>query len=398
MVGGPCPPAKRGDCNTAPALVPESRHGRPGLVLRDRPGCACYSPPPMNTPIQEVVADPRGRAASSWDAFVGAHPRGHFLQSWNWGTLRAAQGWRVRRFALPSDSGNDPRAVAQVLERRMAGGVVAYVPRGPVCDPHDVAWPQLIEGLRTILGRKAVVLRVEPHWRDTPAHRAALTNVGLRPGPAVQPPSTLRLDLTGEPDTIQAQMKAKWRYNIRLAARKDVIVREVGATMLPTFERLTAQTATRQGIAARAAGYHSAVHAALGDAGHLYAAEHEGRILAMIYVVHFGHTATYLYGASSEEERSRMPNHALQWAAMQAARAAGLREYDFWGVPDAVGRAAAAGDDPDAVPAAEEGLWGVWRFKRGFGGEVWRAVGAYDDVYAPLRYALGLRLRALRQR
>jgi len=35
-------------------------------------------------------------------------------------------------------------------------------------------------------------------------------------------------------------------------------------------------------------------------------------------------------------------------------------------------------------------LWGVYRFKRGFGGEVKRAVQAMDRVYNPLLYRLYL--------
>jgi peptidoglycan pentaglycine glycine transferase (the first glycine) len=35
-----------------------------------------------------------------------------------------------------------------------------------------------------------------------------------------------------------------------------------------------------------------------------------------------------------------------------------------------------------------DGLWGVYRFKRGFGGRVARFAGAFDRVYNPLMYRL----------
>jgi lipid II:glycine glycyltransferase (peptidoglycan interpeptide bridge formation enzyme) len=98
-----------------------------------------------------------------------------------------------------------------------------------------------------------------------------------------------------------------------------------------------------------------------------------------------GNRCWYLYGASSNEERQRMPNHALQWAAINWARDSGCLSYDLWGVPD---EAPALEAEPenlklylnDPPPGS---LWGVYRFKRGFGGQTVRYIGAYDRVYSP---------------
>jgi lipid II:glycine glycyltransferase (peptidoglycan interpeptide bridge formation enzyme) len=109
-----------------------------------------------------------------------------------------------------------------------------------------------------------------------------------------------------------------------------------------------------------------------------------------------GRTAWYLYGASSDRHRHLMPNHLLQWEAIQWARARGCTTYDLWGIPDEVGQALARGKEPEG---SEGGLWGVYRFKRGFGGRVARTLGAYDAVYRPGLYWLGAevlsKLRAL---
>lgn len=346
----------------------------------------------MTAPLRPLDRPPDDR----WDAFVAGHPNGHLLQSSAWGRLRAAQGWRVERTALVDGAGTIV-AGAQALVRRRLGGAVAYVPRGPVVDPCHPAWPALLDALRSRHRRRAVALRLEPHWTDAPDARTALQRAGLRPGPALQPPSTLVLDLSVGPEALLAAMKPKCRYNIGLAARSGVTVSTGTAADLGVFEDLLHVTARRHGIGERPRGYHAAVARAFGAAAHLYLARAEGRVLAAALVIHHGPTATYLYGASSDAERHRMPGHAVQWAAISAAAAAGLTRYDFWGVPDAVGRAWADGDDPDAVPPGSGGLWGVWRFKRGFGGQVWRAVGAFDDVYAPLRYAIGARLAAGRR-
>jgi lipid II:glycine glycyltransferase (peptidoglycan interpeptide bridge formation enzyme) len=213
-----------------------------------------------------------------------------------------------------------------------------------------------------------------------------------------QPPSTLRLELGKGEERLLAEMKQKWRYNIRLAERKDVEVarEEKGTEGADILARLIRETAERNGFAARTPDYYRAVWQVFDelDQARLYVARFKGQALGAMLVVHYGDTATYLYGGSSERERQRMPNHALQWAAIQGALAEGLEVYDFWGIPDAIGQAVGRGEAPESVEEGEGDLWGVWGFKRGFGGGIWRAAGAWDMVHAPLRYKLAMRLRS----
>ncbi|MBI4769845.1 MAG: peptidoglycan bridge formation glycyltransferase FemA/FemB family protein, partial [Chloroflexi bacterium] len=93
-------------------------------------------------------------------------------------------------------------------------------------------------------------------------------------------------------------------------------------------------------------------------------AEVEGAPVAAVIAFRFGDRAWYMYGMSSEAHREKMPNHLLQWEAMRRARAAGCTVYDFWGAPD---------DFDERDP-----MWGVFRFKEGFGGQVVRTLGAWD--------------------
>jgi lipid II:glycine glycyltransferase (peptidoglycan interpeptide bridge formation enzyme) len=95
--------------------------------------------------------------------------------------------------------------------------------------------------------------------------------------------------------------------------------------------------------------------------------------------------AWYVYGASNDQERNRMPTYLLQWEAIRWAKARGCEEYDLWGVPD---------ENEETLEAnfetRHDGLWGVYRFKRGFGGQLKRAAQALDKVYMPLFYKLYL--------
>jgi lipid II:glycine glycyltransferase (peptidoglycan interpeptide bridge formation enzyme) len=124
----------------------------------------------------------------------------------------------------------------------------------------------------------------------------------------------------------------------------------------------------------------------------LLVAEFEGKPLAALFVARNGKRAYYLYGASTDEERNRMPTYLLQWEAMKWAKAHGSEEYDLWGVPD----------EEEATLEANfekrhDGLWGVYRFKRGFGGRLQRAAQAMDRVYNPLLYWAYLRFMRNRE-
>ena len=83
-----------------------------------------------------------------------------------------------------------------------------------------------------------------------------------------------------------------------------------------------------------------------------------------------------MWGASSSLERQRMPNHALQWAGITWAAGRGCASYDLWGIPDEVGADPAAYAEDFAEQ--QGGLWGVYRFKQGFGGQIVRYTGAWD--------------------
>jgi lipid II:glycine glycyltransferase (peptidoglycan interpeptide bridge formation enzyme) len=180
-------------------------------------------------------------------------------------------------------------------------------------------------------------------------------------------------------------MKQKTRYNIRLSGRKEIVVRRGTSADLPIFNALMRTTGQRDRFSVHDPQYYKTVFELFAPDDHLalFIAEFEKRPLAAIIVSAFGNKAIYLYGASSSEERQRMPTYALQWAAIQWAKAQGCTSYDLWGIPDA----------PEAELEANftsrhDGLWGVYRAKRGYGGRIQRTVGAADRVYNNLVYKL----------
>jgi peptidoglycan pentaglycine glycine transferase (the first glycine) len=234
--------------------------------------------------------------------------------------------------------------------------------------------------------RRAVLLKLELDvWSNETASIVTLHTTLRTSMHDIQPPRTIIVDLRSAEDEILARMKQKTRYNIRLAEKKGVTVRPWDD--LPAFHQMMLVTGGRDGFGVHSLEYYQRAYRLFHPKGmaELLVAEYENRPLAALMVFACGRRAWYMYGASTDEERNRMPTYLLQWEAMRWARSKGAEEYDLWGVPD---------ENEDTLEAhfteRSDGLWGVYRFKRGFGGELRRAVQAMDRVYNPLLYQLYL--------
>lgn len=328
-------------------------------------------------------------SASQWDAFLSRYPDAHILQTSAWGELKSAFGWQPVRLAQGAVG-------AQVLFRRLPLGLsLAYISKGPVggSDPASLAdweslWPEVDAVCRK---QRAIFLKIEPDlWEER--DEAGNPPPGFRlSSQTIQPPRTLLVDLRGDDEQILARMKQKTRYNVRLALKKGIVV-QPGAD-LGTFHRMMLQTGERDGFGVHSLAYYSRAYDLFYPPGEceLFVAFFEGQALAALMVFARGSRAWYFYGASSDAHRDRMPTYLLQWEAMRWARDRGCTQYDLWGVPDANLQTLEAQFEAYAgahSASARGGLWGVYRFKRGFGGALQRARGPWDRVYISGLYAL----------
>jgi len=200
-------------------------------------------------------------------------------------------------------------------------------------------------------------------------------------GDTIQPRQTILVDISGDPETWLARMKQKTRYNTRLAEKKDV--RVVESQNFEAFDCLMKATGQRDGFGVHTLDYYKSAYASFAKKGQvaLLQAEFDDRPLAMLMVFYQSRRAYYLYGASGDEERQRMPAYLLQFEGMKWAASKGCTEYDLWGIPDATEEELEA-----HFEERSENLWGVYRFKRGMGGRISRSCSGYDYVYQPLLY------------
>jgi peptidoglycan pentaglycine glycine transferase (the first glycine) len=335
-----------------------------------------------------VVEDQR-----EWDGYITANEDGHLLQSYAWGEFKARYGWSVERFV--ANAGGE-LAAAQVLWRNTPLGAVGYIPRGPAtsASPDVRATQALLTGIaQRAASRKAILLKAEPNRRDP----APLPDLEFRPSTqTVQPVATLMIDLQLDLDELSARQHPKTRYNVHLAIKKSVRVRHGDRSDIAAFSSLMEETGQRNRFAVRSSDYYRDAIELLGDNAELLLAEHDGDLLAGMLLAKFNGEAIYLYGASTSHKRNLMPTHLLQWEAIRRAKEQGLLRYDMWAVPAELAAAAdanpnAAGYEselPEAKTDQQEGLWGVYRFKRGFGGRLIAYCGAYDYVYNAPRYWL----------
>ncbi|MCI0393532.1 MAG: peptidoglycan bridge formation glycyltransferase FemA/FemB family protein [Chloroflexi bacterium] len=341
--------------------------------------------------ILELEEEPYSQEDAEWDAFVAGHPNGSLLQTTAWARLKNRFGWRSHRVWLRRDG----RLVAgaQVLIRSAALGLLrlAYIPHGPLVNWQDDEQVSVLLNQVDFAAyeRRAGLLKMEPLlWQsDVPpaAWEALCRRQGCLPNSdTIQPPNTIIIDLQPPEEDILAAMKQKTRYNIRLAEKKGVTVRQGTAGDLPIFNALMQLTGRRNEFGVHDPAYYRAAYELFApDHAALFIAEYNTRPLAAIMLFVTGPRAVYLAGGSSNEERQRMPTYAVQWAAIRWARARGCAEYDLWGVPDYP-----ENELESQFEERDDGLWGVYRFKRGFGGQVRRTVGAADRVYNNLVYRL----------
>jgi lipid II:glycine glycyltransferase (peptidoglycan interpeptide bridge formation enzyme) len=324
--------------------------------------------------------------AAKSDEFAEAHPNGHILQTSAWGQFKSGFGWQAETVRA-GESGAGVSGALVLFRTLPLGLTLAYVPRGPQADWNA---PDQLERLMAALdaacrARHAICLKLEPDLPDTPTYAQCLASLGFRRSPhSIQPRRTLVVSLAGGEAKILGRMKAKTRYNIGLARKKGVRARPAnGPEDIDHFTALMAATGARDVFAVHAPDYYRQAYALFHARGwcELFLAEYQGQVLAGAMAFAHGRGAWYFYGASSDRERNRMAPYLAQWEAMRWARSTGAVSYDLWGVPDEDEAALEA-----EFEARHDGLWGVYRFKRGFGGRLVRSVGAWDRVYSPVLY------------
>ncbi len=325
-----------------------------------------------------------------WNQIISGLPQTHVMQTWEWGQVKSRFGWQPSCYLWKNDKG-DNLAAALILTREMRiSGIptalrIQYIPKGPLLDWNNTELRQkVLMDIHSLAHRqKAIFIKVDPDIllademagaqagassaAGTPIVQELEANGWHFSDDQIQFRNTVVLDLRPDLDLLLANMKQKTRYNIRLAERKGIVIKRSGnAGDWSLLFDMYAETASRDGFVIREKAYYDALWQTFSEKGMLEAfiAEVESEPVAAVVLLRFGKWAWYMHGMSRLAHREKMPNYLLQWEAMKTVKSLGVQFYDLWGAPDRL-------DESDP-------MWGVYRFKEGFGGEFIRHIGAWD--------------------
>jgi peptidoglycan pentaglycine glycine transferase (the first glycine) len=349
---------------------------------------------PERTTTLYTTKEARSVTRVEWDGWLLDSPGGgHVLQSYEWGEFKRTSGWRPVRLVLERDGA--VVGLAQFLAYDtgpFVPGALWYCTKGPWLPWDDKeAVRAFFRGVREVARREgAHTVKIEPEvLEERQDAKALLEEIGFRKARYdLNLKTTLVVDLSLSEEELLGRMKAKTRYNARLAARKGVeVVEPEFEEAWETFYEWMEATSERKEdyVLRRSRDYLYGVMRSMEEAGQgrLFFAEHEGTPLAGMYVFTFGKKYWYMYGASSDEKRNLKPNYVLQWEVMRWAKERGMTHYDMVGVPK-----------PEELDESSS-LWNVYKFKEGFGGEISDSLGCYDLPVKKTRAAAWYKLEPL---
>jgi lipid II:glycine glycyltransferase (peptidoglycan interpeptide bridge formation enzyme) len=285
---------------------------------------------------------------------------GHVLQGVEWAAFQRVLGREVARGA-----GDGWAWQGHITTSRL--GSYLYLPYGPTARAKS-AWPAIAQSWRS-LGRPADFVRFEPMGEVS---EAELERLGAHRVAEFQPQHTAVLDLTADEAVLRAGLASGHRNAVNGAERRGLSFREsTNPADGAEFLRLIHATAARTGFRPQSDHYLKTMLEVLMPLGvaKLFLAENEGKVVAASIALDYAGVRSYAHAASDYEARKLQAAVPLVWHMMLDAKAAGLREFDLWGVA------------PEGAPSSH--AWaGFTTFKLAFGAKRKAYAGTWE---LPLR-------------
>ncbi|MBU4331855.1 peptidoglycan bridge formation glycyltransferase FemA/FemB family protein [Candidatus Parcubacteria bacterium] len=337
---------------------------------------------------------------TQWNSHIGSLQKSQFLQSYEWGEFQKSMGRKVWRLGTEQDG--KLIDTAQVIKHDLPlGKSYLYMPR--VVMSHEES---VIRELEKIAKQEnSIFLKIEPVNQlsiiNLPAGRQGYQLSIAKP---IQPQTTLYLDLTHSEQEILSSLRQKTRYNIRLAEKRGVTVKE--SNNINEFFKLNRETSKRDKFKSHPDKYYQKMYNILGNYQlsiinyqcrlKLFTAYYKDKPLSTNIVILFGDTATYTHGASSNENRNIMAPYLLQWEIIKYAKSQNYKWYDFWGINPSDKNLSNL--KARFANLAFRETWfnpswqGITRFKRGFvsekTGQEITYPNCYDLIFQPKWYKL----------
>ena len=321
------------------------------------------------------------KSEEEYTKFLESHERCNFQQSIEWSKVKTS--WKSEIILAEDENGKIIGALMVWIRKIPIFGNIMYSSRGPVCDIHNIeVLEQLTEGVKELAKKyNAIVVRIEPDIESSDQEfRSIMLQLGYKIKDdaknfreEIQPRYVFRLNTKNKnEDEIFKNFHQKTRYNIRLATKKGVTVKEGTREDLKDFHKIMVTTGIRDGFITRPLEYFEKMYDCLGP-NHmkLLMAYYEDKPISGVIPIMYGNKTWYLYGASSNEHRNLMPNYLLQWEMIKIALQNKSDIYDLRG-----------------VPGIADNSNGLYRFKKGFGAEYTEFIGEVYIEFKPLMYRM----------
>jgi len=304
---------------------------------------------------------------------------GHVMQSFEWGEFRSTMGVKVVRMGVFDEKKIIDGFMVTIHKIPHTRFNVGYLPKGNIPDQ------LMIEALKKIGGdNNCIFIKLEPNIEASPETTKRLEDLGLiLSKKALFTKYTFQLDLTKNEDELIRQMKEKTRYNVRLAEKKGVVVKE--EDNFDDYFALMKETTLRNNFFAHDEKYHRKMWEVMkkNGAAKLIIARYQGIPLTAWVLFVFNNVLYYPYGASSSKYRELMSSNLMMWEAIKFGKNLGCNLFDMWGC---------LGPNPDI----KDPWYGFHRFKEGYNPRLVEFVGSYDLVLNQKLYPWYFRFDNLR--
>lgn len=288
---------------------------------------------------------------------VASHP----LQTWEWGEFRKKWGNEIIR----TDYGQ-----LTLHKLPLVPVKIGMFIKGPT------PTKKILDDLKKLSKKeKLIFIKLEPNVSKNEKSIKLLKQNGAVPGKTLFTPTSFWIDLAISEEDLMKSFQSKTRYNIRLAQRKGVEVREDNSDKaFEQYIKLTKETVERQGFYAHSEKYHRLMWKVL----YKDMVQKEERPIARLLVAHYKKEIIttwivfvwkdflyYPYGASANKHKNVMANNLVMWEAIRYGKKLGLNIFDLWG--------------------REPGK-GFTRFKEGYNPKVIEFLGTWDLITSPFYY------------
>lgn len=311
----------------------------------------------------------------------------HVLQSPEWGVFREKTSVRVIH--------DVPNFQMTLHKLPKLPYHIGYVPKCP--------WPskEILTKLSEI-GKKhnCIFIKLEPNVKKSATGNPLLAPFNITPSShPLFTRYTFHLNLTQSEEALMNQMKSKTRYNIKVAQKHGVVIKDEtdNKKAFEYYLELSSETWQRQHFKGHTKAYHRLMWETLKPTGiaHLLVAYYnnpdtrqlktDNPIPLTAWVLFlYKNVLYYPYGASSTQYKKVMASNLMMWEAIRWGKKHGATLFDMWG---------ALGPEPDS----NDPWYGFHRFKEGYGGELVEMEGSYDLILNPMLYRIYTLAHPIRQ-